>query len=107
LPSERLPRIAGAVASALAQAGAEFRMRRRSPGTLVALAAILITTAIWIPDPNSGDSSISWIRSADGVRVSGAYNIGYLGAASAASPKIRKYAVARSSIVAWSRAASL
>ena len=58
-------------------------MRLRSSSTLVAIAFILITTAIWIPDPSSGDSSISWIRSTDGVRVSGAYNVGYLGAASA------------------------
>lgn len=58
-------------------------MRLRSSSTLVAIAFILVTTAIWIPDPSSGDSSISWIRSTDGVRVSGAYNVGYLGAASA------------------------
>lgn len=58
-------------------------MRRRSSSTLAAIAFILIATAIWIPDPSSGDSSISWIRSTDGVRVSGTYNVGYLGAASA------------------------
>jgi ABC-type transport system involved in multi-copper enzyme maturation permease subunit len=56
-------------AAAAAQTGAELRQRLRSPATLVALAAILAGTLIWIPTGRGRAVSISWQTAAGALQA--------------------------------------
>lgn len=65
-----------------AQVAAEVRTRLRSPGTVVAVLAILVVSFLWIPDPASQAVSISWDTQA-GQRQTGLYTSAYVGTAAA------------------------
>jgi ABC-type transport system involved in multi-copper enzyme maturation permease subunit len=65
-----------------AQVAAEVRTRLRSPGTVVAVLAILVASFLWIPDPASGAVSISWTTQ-QGQRQTGLYTSAYVGTAAA------------------------
>lgn len=65
-----------------AQVAAEVRTRLRSPGTVVAVLAILVVSFLWIPDPASRAVSISWETQA-GQRQTGVYTSAYVGTVAA------------------------
>ncbi len=65
-----------------AQVGAELRTRLRSVGTLVALAALLLLSFLWMPNPSSGTVSIAW-RTPEGALQTGHYTAAFVGSSAA------------------------
>ncbi|MFN7976279.1 MAG: ABC transporter permease subunit [Acidobacteriota bacterium] len=65
----------------LAQVRAEVVSRLRSPATLVALLLVFAGSTLWIPDPRSNASSLSWTLP-DGRVQAPLYDAAYIGFAS-------------------------
>src|SRR6185295_8366370 len=65
-----------------AQVAAEVRTRLRSPGTVVALAAILLGAYLWIPNPGGKATSVSW-QLPDGRLQTSVHSAVYIGSAMA------------------------
>ncbi|HEX4951923.1 MAG TPA: hypothetical protein VF017_00805 [Thermoanaerobaculia bacterium] len=65
-----------------AQVGAELSTRLRSVGTLVALAALLVLSFLWMPNPSSGTVSIAW-RTPEGALQTGQYTAAFVGSSAA------------------------
>lgn len=63
-----------------AQVVAEVRTRLRSTGTLVALAAMLVGSYLWIPSPGGKATSVSW-QLADGRLQTSVHSAAYIGSA--------------------------
>jgi ABC-type transport system involved in multi-copper enzyme maturation permease subunit len=75
--------MSGILGRVAAQVTAEAKTRLRSSGTLVAITAIVVASSLAIPDPATGVTSVSWRRASDGNKISGIYNSGYVGTATA------------------------
>jgi hypothetical protein len=71
-----------ALRAAAAQVSVEVKIRLRSTGTLVALVSLLVLGFLWMPDPNSRMTSISW-PGPSGHPQSSLFTTAYVGTAAA------------------------